>query len=857
MVEEVDIERAAEEESEYTYQLRSQYSKKDVYTRHLGAIKKFLAQKDLNLQSLAEFHKNEDMGTIYVLVDERFRTIHHKLTHVLLDALKGDAKERELETLVNVFSEDFTKSYSRLLRERSEAALLFETVCRKLLEEGIDEWFFRNRVSTAKKSFFVSEVSARIDAVLTPLRLSLAKDHKIDVFLISETFSKSPLSPSPLSRLTLSDIEVEILKFGLTPNLFEKVAKKFQSAIQEELEKEILNSVRNRTIRSKRDILRSVEKPLYSVSEDCTEALRQIIEEKVGERSVGLTQELKHLHQELEKKKDKFEQAVSQATLETKKALAALRGENLKSCVERLTEIANSVATEMNELELRKETAEAELKLAKNLENLSAEELSSLILRKGEKEIERYFHIYHSLADKFGRDLKNIPPEYTESFSDLIKDELAMLASRSSPAYENLSKLEEKRFWKKRYDVEEFKTRWIRVCTEILEPFVITKYIEELLRIWPPVVSKHTPLRPFLTEARYVGEEVAFNRRLYQLAGPSSSTEQKEEKRLNDLRKLIVDNFKEVVTVLIYDIRGSTFMGNKLNSARKESEIRNNFNICMMHIARAHGAFVVKDTGDGGILFFSGNSSELQRKYLSNEKKAGFSETPLATSSESARKAIECARDMVQGAFDFVEANLEKYRNWFEDVRKESLRYAGITYAQLPPEYKRIFKVGIGISSGKPDVDIHFGLNGFGNPDITGGLVREANFYSKARSKERSIVLCDGTTLLSFLLNVDEYEPQGPQPTRTRSLEKESPSDLLLNAMRTHANLKKRKRGYKFGKLALSIERVGTQVFYDEDLESNFAVSCPGLKVTKSGEFLDERNRKVKILYQIIPEWMK
>jgi class 3 adenylate cyclase len=495
--------------------------------------------------------------------------------------------------------------------------------------------------------------------------------------------------------------------------------------------------------------------------------------------------------------------------------------------------------------------------MAKNLQGLSAQELTSLILKKGRREIERYFHTYRALSDKFGRELKTAPREDTESFSELIKDELELLRPKPSPQYELIRRLEERRFWKKRYNVNELKARWVRMCTELLEPLVITKYIEEIVRIWPPMVPERALTQPFLTEARYVGEELAFNDRLYHLQTPSRAKRIKKAPQLDEVRRFMVDNFREVVSVLVYDIRGSTFMGNRLNNARKESEIRNNFNICMMQIARRHGAFVVKDTGDGGILFFSGNSRELERKCLESGNRSHPGDNGLVPSRESARKAIECARDMVKGAFNFVEDNLEQYGDWFEDVRKESLRYAGISYAQLPPEYKRIFKVGIGIASGRPDVDIYFGQNGFGSPDITGGLVREANFYSKARSKERSIILCDGTTLLSFLLNVDQYEPQGTLPVRTRSPAGESLSELLLDAMWNYAKLKEQKSGYKFGKLGVFIERVGAQIYYEKELESTFSLTCSGLDITSSGEFLDERNRKVKILYQIIPEWMK
>ncbi|KPJ50742.1 hypothetical protein AMJ40_01930 [candidate division TA06 bacterium DG_26] len=855
MIEETDIERVAEEESQYLKELRDKYSRKDAYVRSLGFVKEFLAQKELDLESLTEFTKNEETGVVYVLVDERFRKLHHSLVECVLGHIRNETSVRELEKLSSTYEEEFRHAYAHFLSQRPEGALLFETVTRKLFGEGVDHSLSQHKFGAGERSCLIGEISARIDGILTPMRLNLSKHQKIDVFLFSETFSKSPLYPSALQNLTLVDIEAQLLKSGLTPTLFERVHRSFQSLIQKDLEQRIVDSIKKRAIRSKLDVLKSSE-PLCSLSVQCVESIRQIITEKVSQKLAVLTQESKQVHRTWEDRKERFEQVMSEVMGDMRKALTSFREADIRMCADRFRQVTESVASEIDETREKRDKLEAELRSVRGLQNLSSEELTSLIARSGQREIERYFHVYHALADKFGRDLQHLPPEYTEPLSAFVKEEIALLRSKPSPSPEILSSLEEKRFWKRQYNTEELKRRWVHVCTEIIEPLTITAFIEELVSVWPPVIPERTLSQSLLSEARYVGEELAFKGKLYELDKPASSSEKVKERELEELRRSIVDDFKETVSVLVYDIRGSTFMGNKLNNATKESVIRNNFNVRMMEIAKAHGAFIVKDTGDGGILFFSGNSRELERIYRT-EPEARLCEASLAPSDTSAKMAVQCATEMVQGAFNFVEENLEKYGDWFEDVRKESLRYAGITYAQLPPEYKSIFKVGVGIASGMPDIDIHFGLNGFGSPDITGGLVRAANLYSKARSKERSIILCDAATLISFLLNVDEYEPQGPEPIRTKTLQAESPSELLREAMCTYVNLKKRKRGYKFGKLSIAIERIGSHIFRQEDLEGDFTVSSSGLRIVRGAEFVDERDRRLKVLYQIIPEWMK
>ena len=47
--------------------------------------------------------------------------------------------------------------------------------------------------------------------------------------------------------------------------------------------------------------------------------------------------------------------------------------------------------------------------------------------------------------------------------------------------------------------------------------------------------------------------------------------------------------------------------------------------------------------------------------------------------------------------------------------------------------------------------------NAFGEHDLTGMLVREANLYSTVKAKGKSTVICDDATVYNVLLNVDRF----------------------------------------------------------------------------------------------------
>ncbi|MEJ2568095.1 MAG: hypothetical protein P8Z50_04390, partial [candidate division WOR-3 bacterium] len=225
--------------------------------------------------------------------------------------------------------------------------------------------------------------------------------------------------------------------------------------------------------------------------------------------------------------------------------------------------------------------------------------------------------------------------------------------------------------------------------------------------------------------------------------------------RILSREESIVKDCLKTVSVMVYDIRGSSIMGERLLNAEMEDQIRNEFQAELIKAVEDTGGFFVKDTGDGGIVLFSEESSDFSFSQISmsgNEKKeAGDKEINLKASLDSAGRAVRCARKMLEYSERFVRKNLKRYQEWFKEFDVKGIDFGGITYERLPPEYKKIFQIGIGIASGKPGEDIYLGRNVLGRLDLTGNLIRRANMYSTVHHPDRSVILIGASTMFSFL----------------------------------------------------------------------------------------------------------
>ncbi len=310
------------------------------------------------------------------------------------------------------------------------------------------------------------------------------------------------------------------------------------------------------------------------------------------------------------------------------------------------------------------------------------------------------------------------------------------------------------------------------------------------------------------------------------------------------------ETYRKCITILIYDIRGSSYMGIKLHDAVKEQRVKYKFAREMAEVVKRYGGFLLKDTGDGGLVWFAENSESMYN-HLYTESVTGrgmklrysiFSgaEFNLIPAMDSAKRAILCARDMVQRAEEFIRANFIHYREWFADVAERTLELDGITYALLPPEFKSLFRIGVGIASGIPDRDVVFCANSYGDPDLVGPIIADAHLYSMERQPGRSVVICDLPTLVNFVLNIENFE---------YVVEKEDFEEYLKAVQ----SILQKEHMYRFSDQKVLMKPKCIH-FLEELNKINALVETrpDELLLDKDGNLFTPDKKKVKLIYEIL-----
>ena len=363
---------------------------------------------------------------------------------------------------------------------------------------------------------------------------------------------------------------------------------------------------------------------------------------------------------------------------------------------------------------------------------------------------------------------------------------------------------------------------------KVFIPIMVGELLKELVIVWP--YGDQT-------------EEFSY------FAGIYIGGEKEYPKRINHY----INSLRKTISVLTYDIRGSTYMGTRLRNAEKEWKIKYKFSQIMSGIGRRFGGFLLKDTGDGGIIWFGANSRELyDRSYIESISTQGIKirqsifsgrEFELIPSSDAGRRAVQCGLEMVKAAEEFIKVNFIHYRDWFGEVSKREVKVEGVTYALLPPEFRSLFRIGVGIASGQPGRDIFFSVNSYGDPDVVGPLPSESDLYSMGRDPNRSIIIIDGSTLINILLNCARFYYDG--------IEDRNPEDIA-EAVK---NLREKIRGYRFPDLHFRAGRLGVHHLEESDKLKAIDFGYQGPVYTDdNGDLYEQHNSLVNLLFEVYGE---
>jgi class 3 adenylate cyclase len=385
---------------------------------------------------------------------------------------------------------------------------------------------------------------------------------------------------------------------------------------------------------------------------------------------------------------------------------------------------------------------------------------------------------------------------------------------------------------------------FVQTYDEVFVPTVVELIFEDMVKIFPESENDS------LEEARWVGILARKN-------DPPAVYFIPEIERTLSREESIVKDCLKTVSVMVYDIRGSSIMGEKLLNAEMEDKIRNEFQVELLKAVDDTGGFFVKDTGDGGIVLFSEESSDFVFRQLStspgNKQGSEDKEIKLKASTDAASRAIRCARKMIEYSEKFVRKNLKRYQEWFKDFDEKGIDFGGITYERLPPEYRKIFQIGIGIASGNPGEDIFLGRNVLGRLDLTGSLIRRANMYSTVHHPDRSVILIGASTMFSFLLQLGSFKPAGTE----EKIEKTSYLPLLKRLIEEVVLWMKGLSGnYVISEHKVSLKRIDYLLDIESEKEE-VKISEESVSVKKGARFFDSKVREERVLYEVIPEFRR
>jgi class 3 adenylate cyclase len=382
---------------------------------------------------------------------------------------------------------------------------------------------------------------------------------------------------------------------------------------------------------------------------------------------------------------------------------------------------------------------------------------------------------------------------------------------------------------------------FIKIYDQVFLPTIGELIFEEMVKIFPETENDSSE------EAHWIG---LLSRKSDQ---PAVYFIPEIERKLSRSESIVKDCLK-TVSVMVYDIRGSSIMGDKLLNAEMEDQIRNEFQVELLKAVQDTNGFFVKDTGDGGIILFSEESSDFNLMQISTsgneKKKSEVNRIELKASLDAASRAIRCARKMLEYSERFVRKNLKRYQEWFKDFDVKGIDFGGITYERLPPEYRKIFQIGIGIASGKPGEDVYLGKNVLGRFDLTGNLIRRANMYSTVHHPDRSVILIGASTMFSFLLNVGSFESVGNEEKIEKSSYLSLQKKLIEEVIRWMKGLS---GNYVISDHKVTLQRID---YLLDDIGQKEKIEVPkeSVSVKKGVSFFDSKVREERVLYEVIPE---
>jgi hypothetical protein len=850
-----EIEALCQEEGKYMNHLKNEIAKKERYLKDIQLIKLFESKFRIPDEILSFLTKHGcQLFYEFPLKEEK----EHISFFNKIYRLKEEKKPRT--DGFESYKKLLTATYKNVLAQEPEASIVFEIGYFNKAGE-----YIQNSLQSESGDKLTKEIlfMKMIVEFLGSIRKELSNSFPIPTSFFERFIDKFPYAS--IINHSLSDFSPLFLSRGFPLPLFEEIHNVFLQDISQKQTNDMITEMKNKTLLTKDDIRKcKFSRFVYPQNDDIKSLLKAL--KKQAERSeIELVKEDKELslmdHRVSEQTKrmvkekgqsisDVIDDKIKKPLMESSYRISEILSEIEKTCLDYIWHL--------------KDFFDKSYQLSQKIE--SNRTLKKLKLEEIQKILESEIYQSKDEITRRGVEFLKIKPfldiVQTRTYKVIIHKTLDLFVKVENKEIKNHEKmrtillnLREEGRRKYQPDPQKIIQGYKKTALEVLLPLLISGLLQRNIREWPKSDKIHKISQSHLNcEADYFGIFGIPKGKFFHFT-PRGKIKTEEmspyDEKKYKLNEICFKHHKRVVTILIYDIRGSSFMTLKLHNAEREQMIIKNFHGTMAKIAKEYGAFLLKDIGDGGILWFGKNSKELYNSIYRESTTKKFkrlrhsllSEEGLFLQSDynSSEKAVLCAISMINAAEKFIKDNYVKYRDWFSEIKEKELIVEGTTYALLPPMFRSLFRLGIGIASGIPSRDVAIGPNAFGDPDLRGLLVNEAQYLSEGRDPEQSVILVDHDTILNLLLNTSSFTYG---TTGENLANKEEMMSRVAEIVREKL---------KGGSINFSGKNFIAEPYEVLTLETfeRIKFSNSTINVGEDGMFYDEKGNKIKVVYSI------
>ncbi|MDI6738783.1 MAG: hypothetical protein QME74_00265 [Candidatus Edwardsbacteria bacterium] len=816
-----ELERLTGESGRYFARLDETWGRVSTHKATLKAIEDYCKEQRISRAAISALTEQAGPGAFYVELPPGTREFHGQAVQLLLDCCSqeiagGDESgwNKWREFAGNIYYGVIDELYQNFVSGKPELALIFELAYRQLMFDMALAWWEGQPMQTIEHRPAIDRrLGLELSGLLRPARQKGLADWKYDQSLLEKALDRSWGLEFDPEACRAGPLSLLLREQHLSPWLFSELFHLMYSAQVKNQEEAVYDTLRTAAVSKPDEITALIAGKLPKASDLALREIQKILVRRAQELEAKLSQELADLQKFSLRVKKQTSDLIGQNNGEVAKAVEArLFSENLANLSSKigdtLIQFQRSLFSQLwylQDLERKERTFQGYIEKCQSLQKISVKELLALLTDKAEDaslSVNEHLDQYRIFDLEIGQDWDKWTGANANILLDLLRqgiDQFQMKIAalereiaKRSPKDPQLPQLRvelreaaldlaamtgliEERGEGRSYHVEKIIGGYRAFLKDAAEPLMTYRRLGALVRLWPPLLLKEPPRlrqQELFDEIRYLNDKLKRCGRCFLMAtqGPAVPAGIVVKDKEAEIKSRIAKRHDKPVSVMAYDIRGSSFMSAKLHNAEKEREIKNKLGYLISQVIRQHGGFLVKDTGDGGLAWFGDNGPELTEKCFKEvttgrgvklrHSLTSGAELAMLPSAEAGRQALTCAAELLKLAEKFIQENFTNYRDWFKEAKEREILHDGTTYAVLPPEFKALFRIGVGVASGETGRDVTLALNAFGDVDLTGMLVNNASLYSTCRDPMRSKVLIDHATCFNLLLTAERFDSE-------------------------------------------------------------------------------------------------